>query len=77
MKVLITRPQAQAGGFASALRAAGFEPVFFPVIEIQPIENNLPLDPEYRNPKLAPMAPIRGTKSIPAPGRYCPPTSPR
>ena len=40
MKVLITRPRAQSESFADALRTAGFEPIFFPVIEIRPIENN-------------------------------------
>lgn len=44
MKVLITRPRAQADDFAEKLRAAGFEPIFFPVIEIQPIENNVALE---------------------------------
>jgi len=44
MKVLITRPRAQADAFAEKLRLAGFEPIFFPVIEIQPIENNIALD---------------------------------
>lgn len=44
MKVLITRPRAQADDFAEKLRTAGFEPIFFPVIEIQPIENNVALD---------------------------------
>ena len=43
MKVLITRPRAQADDFAEKLRCAGFEPIFFPVIEIQPIENNVAL----------------------------------
>jgi uroporphyrinogen III methyltransferase/synthase len=43
MKVLITRPRSQADDFADKLRAAGFEPTYFPVIEIQPIENNLAL----------------------------------
>lgn len=42
-KVLITRPKPQAGTFADNLRRAGFEPVFFPVIEIQPIKDNLAL----------------------------------
>ena len=42
-RVLITRPRAQATGFAEKLRSAGFQPVFFPVIEIQPIENNAAL----------------------------------
>lgn len=40
MKVLITRPRAQANDFAEKLRSAGFEPIFFPVIEIHPVENN-------------------------------------
>lgn len=43
-RILITRPQAQAGAFAESLRLAGFEPIFFPVIEIQPIEGNVALD---------------------------------
>jgi uroporphyrinogen-III synthase len=43
-RILITRPRAQADGFAEKLRLAGFEPIFFPVIEIQPIENNTPLE---------------------------------
>jgi uroporphyrinogen III methyltransferase/synthase len=44
MKVLITRPRNQADSFASALAEAGFEPVFFPVIEIRPFEENVALD---------------------------------
>jgi uroporphyrinogen-III synthase len=44
MKILITRPRAQADEFAEKLRTAGFEPIFFPVIEIQPIENNVALE---------------------------------
>ncbi|KAA0273009.1 MAG: uroporphyrinogen-III synthase [Chloroflexi bacterium] len=40
MKVLITRPRAQADDFAEKLRSAGFEPIFFPVIEIRPVDNN-------------------------------------
>ena len=43
-RILITRPRAQADGFAEKLRVAGFEPIFFPVIEIQPIENNVALE---------------------------------
>jgi uroporphyrinogen-III synthase len=42
-RILITRPRAQADEFAEKLRAAGFEPIFFPVIEIQPIKNNVAL----------------------------------
>jgi uroporphyrinogen-III synthase len=44
MQVLITRPRNQASSFASALAEAGFVPVFFPVIEIQPFEENVALD---------------------------------
>jgi uroporphyrinogen-III synthase len=43
-RILITRPRAQANDFAEALRQAGFEPIYFPVIEIQPIENNVALE---------------------------------
>ena len=43
-RVLITRPRAQADVLAESLRLAGFEPVFFPVIEIQPIEGNVALE---------------------------------
>jgi len=44
MKVLITRPRSQADSFADALAKAGFEPIFFPVIEIRPFEENIALD---------------------------------
>ena len=44
MKVLITRPRNQADSFASALIEAGFDPIFFPVIEIRPFEENVALD---------------------------------
>lgn len=44
MKILITRPRNQADSFAEALTTAGFEPVFFPVIEIRPFEENIALD---------------------------------
>jgi uroporphyrinogen-III synthase len=43
-RILITRARAQADDFAENLRIAGFEPIFFPVIEIQPIEDNVPLE---------------------------------
>ena len=43
-RILITRPRAQADEFAGKLRAAGFEPVYFPVIEIKPVENNIALE---------------------------------
>jgi len=40
MKILITRPREQANGFAEELISAGHIPVFFPVIQIQPIAEN-------------------------------------
>lgn len=43
-RILITRPRAQADDFAEKLRAKGFEPIFFPVIEIRPVENNVALE---------------------------------
>jgi uroporphyrinogen-III synthase len=43
-RILVTRPRAQADEFANKLRAAGFEPIFFPVIEIKPVEDNLALE---------------------------------
>jgi uroporphyrinogen III methyltransferase / synthase len=43
-RVLITRPKAQARQFAETLRSAGFEPVFFPVIEIRPAADMTELD---------------------------------
>ena len=43
-RILITRPRAQADDFAQRLRSAGYEPIFFPVIEIKPIENNVALE---------------------------------
>lgn len=44
MKVLITRPRLQADEISERLRNEGFDPIFFPVIEIKPIENNLALE---------------------------------
>ena len=49
MKVLITRPRAQSDSFADALRSAGLEPFFFPVIEIRPIEENAELNKAIQN----------------------------
>jgi uroporphyrinogen-III synthase len=43
-RILVTRPRAQADEFANKLRFAGFEPVFFPVIEIKPVEDNIALE---------------------------------
>jgi uroporphyrinogen-III synthase len=48
-RVLITRPRLQAGGFAKALQQAGFEPIFFPVIEIRPIQDTTELDQALRD----------------------------
>ncbi|HKY56012.1 MAG TPA: uroporphyrinogen-III synthase [Anaerolineales bacterium] len=39
----MTRPRAQAEDFAEKLRTVGFEPIFFPVIEIHPIKDNVAL----------------------------------
>ena len=49
MKVLITRPRAQSESFGKALHIAGFEPIYFPVIEIRPMENNAELDRALKN----------------------------
>ena len=50
-RILITRPRAQSDSFADALYAAGFEPIFFPVIEIRPVEDNAELDTAIKNIK--------------------------
>lgn len=42
-RILITRPRAQADDFAEKLRHAGFEAVFFPVIEIRAVEESAEL----------------------------------
>ena len=44
MKVLVTRPRAQSVAFGQALQQAGFEPVYFPVIEIHPVDDFSELD---------------------------------
>lgn len=49
MKVLITRPRAQSTEFGNALQRAGFEPVYFPVIEIRPAEYLSALDDALAN----------------------------
>ncbi len=49
MKVLITRPRAQSSAFGEALQSAGFEPIYFPVIEIRAVENNTELDNAIKN----------------------------
>jgi uroporphyrinogen-III synthase len=43
-RIVVTRPRAQANGFAEALGKAGAEAVFFPVIEITPVEDMTALD---------------------------------
>jgi uroporphyrinogen-III synthase len=43
-RILITRPRSQADSFSAGLSEAGFEPIFFPVIEIRPMEDNTALD---------------------------------
>jgi uroporphyrinogen-III synthase len=43
MKILITRPRSQADRFAENIRTAGLEPIYFPVIEIRPIQENVAL----------------------------------
>lgn len=42
-RILITRAQSQANEFADKLLEAGFEPIYFPVIEIKPVEDNVAL----------------------------------
>lgn len=49
MKVLITRPRAQSSSFGETLKTAGFEPIYFPVIEIRPMENNAELNQALKN----------------------------
>jgi uroporphyrinogen III methyltransferase/synthase len=44
MKVLITRSRSQSAAFGTALQMAGFEPIYFPVIEIHPAEDLSELD---------------------------------
>jgi len=46
-RILVTRPHAQADSFGEGLRAAGFEPVYFPVIEIRPIEDSTALNKAF------------------------------
>ncbi len=43
-RILITRPRAQAEEFASTLMAAGAHPIFFPVIQIVPLNDFSDLD---------------------------------
>jgi len=43
-RILITRPRVQSVDFGAALQRAGFEPVFFPVIETRPVSDLSALD---------------------------------
>lgn len=43
-RILITRPRAQAEEFATALMVEAAQPIFFPVIEIIPLDDFSPLD---------------------------------
>lgn len=49
MKVLITRPRSQSAAFGAALQQAGFEPVYFPVIETRPMKDLSALDDALAN----------------------------
>ncbi len=42
-RTLITRPRKDAADFARLLRAAGFEPVLFPTIDLRPVADNAAL----------------------------------
>jgi uroporphyrinogen-III synthase len=44
MRVVITRPRAQAAPFAEALQKIGAEGIFFPTIEIRPVADPICLD---------------------------------
>jgi uroporphyrinogen-III synthase len=44
MRIVVTRPRAQADDFINGLRGAGFEPIPFAVIEIRPMEENSELE---------------------------------
>ncbi len=43
-KILITRPRTQSAEFGTALQTSGFEPYYFPVIEIRPVSDLGKLD---------------------------------
>jgi uroporphyrinogen-III synthase len=43
LNILVTRPTHQAGELAAAIRAAGGNPVMFPVLEIRDVEDQHPL----------------------------------
>ncbi len=48
-RILITRPRSQADEFANRLLAEGFEPIYFPVIEIKPLKTMLLWNGHYPN----------------------------
>lgn len=48
-RILVTRPREQADGFVDGLKAAGFEPICFPVIQIRPMKDNDQLDQALKN----------------------------
>ena len=56
-RVLVTRPASQATDFMAALRTLGADPVSFPTIEIQPVENNTALDAAIQKIKAAQQSP--------------------
>jgi len=43
-RIVSTRPETQISTFVTLLRELGAEPIIFPTISIQPIENNAPLE---------------------------------
>src|SRR5688572_6955608 len=48
-RILVTRPRAQADPFVDGLKAAGFEPIYFPVIEISSMDDNTELEQALKN----------------------------
>jgi uroporphyrinogen-III synthase len=48
-RILVTRPRAQAESLVDGLKAGGFDPIYFPVIEIRPFEDNPELDEALNN----------------------------
>ena len=44
LRILVTRPKAQAKAFAEKLSSLGAEPIILPAIEIAPLENTFELD---------------------------------
>lgn len=49
LRVLVTRPRHQAGNVCNLIEQAGGQPVRFPVLEIQPVENQEKLVRELNN----------------------------